>query len=64
MTLEYDELLSTFAFKFNLRRYIKGAALEGFQYTHPMYGRESPVVLGGEYITTVGRCGLTVSNPS
>jgi hypothetical protein len=23
---------------------VKGAALEGLTYTHPMYGRESPVV--------------------
>ena len=33
MKLEYDGLLSSFAFKFNLRRYNKGPVLPAFVYT-------------------------------
>lgn len=35
----------------------KGAVLEGVTYTHPLYTRTSPVVIGGDYITTeTGEC--------
>ena len=30
----------------------KGSALEGCSYKHPLEGRESPLVIGGDYITT------------
>ena len=30
----------------------KGSALEGCAYRHPLYDRYSPVVVGGDYITT------------
>ncbi|MEW5311897.1 MAG: hypothetical protein WDW38_003574 [Sanguina aurantia] len=30
----------------------KGAVLEGVTYSHPLYTRTSPVVIGGDYITT------------
>lgn len=29
-----------------------GAVLEGCKYRHPLFERESPVVIGGDYITT------------
>jgi len=47
LKLEYDELLSRFAFKFNLRRYIVGFDGDGQRGLH-----------------LVGRCMLTLSNPS
>lgn len=41
----------------------KGAALEGCSYTHPLYGRSSPVVIGGDYITTDSGTGLVHTAP-
>ncbi|KAI8473275.1 MAG: tRNA synthetases class I-domain-containing protein [Monoraphidium minutum] len=41
----------------------KGAALEGCTYTHPLYGRASPVVVGGDYITTESGTGLVHTAP-
>ncbi|GBF91728.1 isoleucyl-tRNA synthetase [Raphidocelis subcapitata] len=51
--LEGAEVLATF----------KGAALEGSTYTHPLYGRTSPVVIGGDYITTESGTGLVHTAP-
>lgn len=31
---------------------VKGAELEGCTYSHPLFPRTSPVVVGGDYITT------------
>ena len=42
---------------------VKGAALEGMTYTHPMYDRVSPVVVGGDYITTESGTGLVHTAP-
>ena len=42
---------------------VKGAALEGMTYTHPMYDRASPVVVGGDYITTESGTGLVHTAP-
>lgn len=41
----------------------KGSTLEGCTYTHPLYGRESPVVIGGDYITTESGTGLVHTAP-
>lgn len=42
---------------------VNGAALEGSMYRHPMYDRESPVVIGGDYITTDAGTGLVHTAP-
>jgi len=42
---------------------MKGAALDGCTYRHPLYDRESPVVVGGEYITTEAGTGLVHTAP-
>ena len=42
---------------------VPGSALVGFEYTHPMYGRASPVVAGGDYITTDSGTGLVHTAP-
>jgi|AntAceMinimDraft_5_1070358.scaffolds.fasta_scaffold04841_2 hypothetical protein len=44
---------------------VTGAELEGLIYTHPMYGpeRKSPVVVGGDYITTESGTGLVHTAP-
>jgi isoleucyl-tRNA synthetase len=41
----------------------KGAALEGCRYRHSLFERESPVVLGGDYITTESGTGLVHTAP-
>jgi len=42
---------------------LKGAELEGAKYAHPLAGRESAVVLGGDYITTESGTGLVHTAP-
>jgi isoleucyl-tRNA synthetase len=42
---------------------VKGAALEGIVYRHPLYERTAPVVLGGDYITTESGTGLVHTAP-
>eukprot|EP00854_Cymbomonas_tetramitiformis_P000483 gene484-872_t len=37
---------------------LKGGDLEGTQYKHPLFDRESPVVMGGDYITFESGTGL------
>lgn len=41
----------------------KGQALEGATYRHPLAGRVSPVVMGGDYITTESGTGLVHTAP-
>jgi hypothetical protein len=53
LKLDYDEPLSEFAFKFNLRRY------NTVVHVHPSLG-----LAAGGVPLTVGRCKLTLSNPS
>jgi len=52
LKLTYDKPLSNFAFKFNLRRYMKAEA--------PSKPTMPPKLL---YLSEVGRCKLTLSNP-
>ena len=42
---------------------IKGADLEGIVYRHPLLERTSPVVMGGDYITTESGTGLVHTAP-
>ena len=42
---------------------VTGAELEGCTYKHPLYARESPVVIGGDYITTESGTGLVHTAP-
>ncbi len=42
---------------------VKGAELEGIVYRHPLLERRSPVVLGGDYITTESGTGLVHTAP-
>lgn len=41
----------------------KGSALEGCTYRHPLFDRVSPVVIGGDYITTETGTGLVHTAP-
>jgi len=42
---------------------VKGAELEGLIYRHPLLERSSPVVIGGDYITTESGTGLVHTAP-
>ena len=42
---------------------VKGAALAGIVYRHPLLERTSPVVIGGDYITTEAGTGLVHTAP-
>ena len=42
---------------------LTGAQLAGCQYTHPLFDRTSPVVIGGDYITTESGTGLVHTAP-
>jgi isoleucyl-tRNA synthetase len=42
---------------------LRGAELEGAQYRHPLLDRTSPVVIGGDYITTEAGTGLVHTAP-
>ncbi|WP_198804933.1 isoleucine--tRNA ligase [Leptolyngbya sp. BL0902] len=42
---------------------IKGAALEQSTYRHPLFDRESPILIGGDYVTTESGTGLVHTAP-
>lgn len=42
---------------------VKGSDLEYCQYQHPLFDRKSPIVLGGDYITTESGTGLVHTAP-
>ena len=42
---------------------LPGAALEGCTYRHPLFDRVSPLVIGGDYITTESGTGLVHTAP-
>jgi hypothetical protein len=56
LKLRFDEPLSSFGFRFNLRRHMKGIVARML----PEYAAQIPVFAGD----VVGRCRLTLSNSS
>ncbi|CAK6697850.1 Isoleucine--tRNA ligase [Synechococcus sp. CBW1107] len=52
LQLELEPLLS-----------LRGSELEGVEYRHPLFDRTSPVVIGGDYITTEAGTGLVHTAP-
>ncbi|KAI7846319.1 hypothetical protein COHA_000156 [Chlorella ohadii] len=56
-------LADKFAVSLTTLATIKGADLEGCQYRHPLFDRVSPVVVGGDYITTESGTGLVHTAP-
>ncbi len=61
------DMVEGLATKLNLnlsdRAVIKGAELEHTTYKHPLYDRHSPVIIGGDYITTESGTGLVHTAP-
>ncbi len=58
-----DKLIETFGFQLTIKAHILGKDLEHCTYHHPLFDRESPVVIGGDYITTESGTGLVHTAP-
>ncbi|MEB3254134.1 MAG: isoleucine--tRNA ligase [Synechococcus sp.] len=58
-----DSLSATLELTLTRRITVKGALLAGVIYRHPLLDRTSPVVIGGEYITTESGTGLVHTAP-
>ena len=58
-----DSLSTTLGLPLTSRLTVKGAALTGLIYRHPLLDRSSPVVIGGDYITTESGTGLVHTAP-
>ena len=58
-----DNLSETLDLVLDIKTVIKGDALEHCLYQHPLFDRRSPVVIGGDYITTESGTGLVHTAP-
>ena len=58
-----ESLSNTLERPLTRRATVKGALLAGLTYQHPLLERTSPVVIGGEYITTESGTGLVHTAP-
>ena len=58
-----ERLAETFDAKLTVKATIKGKYLENCTYRHPLFDRESPVIIGGDYITTESGTGLVHTAP-
>jgi isoleucyl-tRNA synthetase len=58
-----ETLKEKLGFNLEVKATLKGKDLEGIAYKHPLYDRESPVVIGGDYITTDSGTGLVHTAP-
>ncbi|GBE93900.1 isoleucine--tRNA ligase [Nostoc cycadae] len=58
-----ERLAATISAQLTVKATFKGKELEHTTYRHPLYDRESPVVVGGDYITTESGTGLVHTAP-
>ncbi|MEO1560992.1 MAG: isoleucine--tRNA ligase, partial [Cyanobacteria bacterium J06632_19] len=58
-----ERLAETFGAKLTVKASFKGKELENSTYRHPLFDRESPVIIGGDYITTESGTGLVHTAP-
>ncbi|MGI0479467.1 isoleucine--tRNA ligase [Geminocystis sp. CENA526] len=58
-----ESLSNTLGCQLTIKTVVKGADLELSTYKHPLFDRESPVVIGGDYITTESGTGLVHTAP-
>ncbi|PSB01723.1 isoleucine--tRNA ligase [Merismopedia glauca] len=56
-------LASKFEVQLQVKETVKGKDLEHCQYKHPLYDRQSPIVIGGDYVTTDSGTGLVHTAP-
>lgn len=58
-----EQLSQTFGTQLEVKATVPGQALEHSTYQHPLYDRTSPIVMGGDYITTESGTGLVHTAP-
>ncbi|WP_315788201.1 isoleucine--tRNA ligase [Fischerella sp. JS2] len=58
-----DRLSATLETPLTVKATVKGKDLEHSTYRHPLYDRESPIVIGGDYVTTESGTGLVHTAP-
>ena len=58
-----EKLEAKFDTSLTIKATIKGEDLEFSTYQHPLFERESPIVIGGEYVTTESGTGLVHTAP-
>ncbi|WP_066382009.1 MULTISPECIES: isoleucine--tRNA ligase [unclassified Anabaena] len=58
-----ERLAATISAELSVKATFKGQDLEHTTYRHPLFERESPVVVGGDYITTESGTGLVHTAP-
>ncbi|NDJ25123.1 isoleucine--tRNA ligase [Nostoc sp. B(2019)] len=58
-----ESLSSTLGVELSVKATFKGKDLERTTYRHPLFDRESPIVVGGDYITTESGTGLVHTAP-
>lgn len=58
-----DSLAAKFGVELQRLGSLTGAQLVGCQYRHPLFERTSPVLVGGDYITTESGTGLVHTAP-
>lgn len=58
-----ERLSQVFATSLTVKAEIPGKKLEYSTYRHPLFDRESPVVIGGDYVTTESGTGLVHTAP-
>lgn len=58
-----ERLASLFETELTVKAKLSGQALEHSTYRHPLFDRESPIVVGGDYVTTESGTGLVHTAP-
>ncbi|MGF1491321.1 MAG: isoleucine--tRNA ligase [Microcoleaceae cyanobacterium] len=58
-----EKLSTTFGQTLTIQTTLKGEALEHSTYKHPLFDRESSILIGGEYVTTESGTGLVHTAP-
>ena len=58
-----ERLSATFGTQLTVKATVMGKDLEYSTYRHPLFDRESPVVIGGDYVTTESGTGLVHTAP-
>lgn len=58
-----EQLSVTLGYSLTIKATFKGKDLENSTYKHPLFNRKSPVVIGGDYITTESGTGLVHTAP-
>ncbi|MGP0128149.1 MAG: isoleucine--tRNA ligase [cyanobacterium endosymbiont of Rhopalodia musculus] len=58
-----EQLSETFETSLKVKITLQGKALEHTVYRHPLYDRESEIVIGGDYVTTESGTGLVHTAP-